>query len=114
LREILSAIFRRKVAAQWEADLVDANVGCVAVADAPVEANYLGALGEDNGYIAHVEHPIFGHHPRLAPLVTFSRSGVVAKPGCVLGQHTNAVLREVGYSDEQIAALRDKHIVRTA
>jgi crotonobetainyl-CoA:carnitine CoA-transferase CaiB-like acyl-CoA transferase len=114
LREILSAIFRRKVAAQWEADLVDANVGCVAVADAPVEANYLGALGEDNRYVAHVEHPIFGHHPRLAPLVTFSRSGVVAKPGCVLGQHTNAVLREVGYSDEQIAALRDKNIVRTA
>jgi crotonobetainyl-CoA:carnitine CoA-transferase CaiB-like acyl-CoA transferase len=114
LSQALSAIFQRKAAAQWEGDLLEAGVGCVAVADAPVEANCLGDLGRDNGYVSDVEHPTFGTHPRLAPLVRFSRSGVVSRPGCLLGQHTGEVLNEIGYSDEQITALVDKGVVRTA
>ena len=48
---------------------------------------------------------------RLTPLVRFSRSGAVIEPGCAVGQHTDAVLREIGYDDGRIAALRAAGIV---
>jgi hypothetical protein len=66
----------------------------------------MGEFGQASGFVADVEHPIFGEHPRLAPLVSFSRSATVARPGCLLGQHTDSVLRAIGYRDERIAELR--------
>jgi crotonobetainyl-CoA:carnitine CoA-transferase CaiB-like acyl-CoA transferase len=112
LAEELAAVFRTRPAQDWEQDLLDAEVGCAAVAPAPVEANYLGALGRDNGYITDADHPTFGTHPRLAPLVRFSRSATTAPGGCGLGQHTNAVLSELGYSDERVAAWRHEGVIR--
>ena len=64
------------------------------------------------GYIVDVEHPIFEHHPRLAPLVRFSRSRTRAEPGVLAGSATDAVLRELGHSDANIASLRERHVIR--
>lgn len=111
LAERLAGAFRQRPAAEWESDLLAADVGCAEVAPAPVEANYLGELGRTNGYVADVEHPTFGLHPRLAPLVEFSRSATAVRPGCTLGQHTEAVLREFGWTDEQIAGLRGRGVI---
>jgi len=111
LAEALGAIFVTRPAEEWEAELVAAGIGCVAVAPAPPEGNYLGDLGRDNGYVAEVDDPTFGHHPRLAPLVRFSRSSVIARPSCRLGQHTAAVLAELGYRPERIEALQETGVV---
>jgi crotonobetainyl-CoA:carnitine CoA-transferase CaiB-like acyl-CoA transferase len=113
LAKVLAAMFRGQRADQWESELVAAGIGCVAVASAPPEAIYLGELGRSNGYLADVTHPTFGEHPRLAPLVRFSRSAVTALPGCLLGQHTASVLEEIGYSDDRIAALREDGVILT-
>jgi len=45
---------------------------------------------------------------------TARQTDLVSRPGCLLGQHTRTVLRYVGHSDEQITALADKGVVRTA
>ena len=87
-------------------------MGCLAVSLSSPEANYITAgFGEAHGFLAEVDHPVFGVHPRLAPLVGFSRSAVVAKPGCSIGQHTDAVLDELGYSADRVAALRASGVI---
>jgi crotonobetainyl-CoA:carnitine CoA-transferase CaiB-like acyl-CoA transferase len=111
LAQRLSEVFRQRPGSDWEGDLTDADVGCAVVAPAPVEANFLGEMGRANGYVSEVDHPTFGHHPRLSPLVRFSRSEARALPGCLLGQHTQSVLREIGLADDRITALQDKGVV---
>ena len=58
-----------------------------------------------------VVHPTFDEHPRLAPYIRFSRSATQARPGVVAGQHTDALLAELGKTDEEIADLRQREVV---
>jgi len=66
----------------------------------------------ESGFLADVEHPTFGSHARLAPLVALGLTPGAAGPAPVLGQHTEAVLRELGYDDAAIDALATRRIVR--
>jgi crotonobetainyl-CoA:carnitine CoA-transferase CaiB-like acyl-CoA transferase len=66
------------------------------------------------GFLADVEHPTFGPHARLAPLVGLSLTPGEARPAAVVGQHTDAVLRELGYDGASIDALAARRIVRRA
>ena len=65
-----------------------------------------GEVGEQLGYIATVEHPIFGEHRRSTALVRLSRGVETLGAGCLIGQHTDAILEELGYDEHQIAKLR--------
>jgi crotonobetainyl-CoA:carnitine CoA-transferase CaiB-like acyl-CoA transferase len=67
--------------------------------------------GRASGYIADVHHPTFDDHPRLAPVVRFSRSATQAKPGTLCGTATEKVLHELGYDAAQIADLRDRGVI---
>jgi crotonobetainyl-CoA:carnitine CoA-transferase CaiB-like acyl-CoA transferase len=109
LVELLSGMFRKQRAEEWEAELCAADVGCVALRDGAPDAQLFadGGLGRENGWITDIEHPTIGVHPRLMPLVGFSRSSTVVKPSALLGTHTDAVLAELGYDAERIASLRD-------
>jgi crotonobetainyl-CoA:carnitine CoA-transferase CaiB-like acyl-CoA transferase len=108
LIEVLSGVFATRPASDWETFLRAADVACVEVADGPVDANFLldGSLGQQCGFVTETDHPVLDRVPRLAPLVRFSRSATVAGAACLCGQHTDEVLREIGYSDEKISALR--------
>lgn len=112
LAEELAATFRRRPAAEWERDLTAADVGCVAVEERVPEAVLLSEeFGRALGLVVDVVHPALDAHPRLAPLVRMSRSPGVARPAPSLGQHTDAVLGELGYSSDQIADLRARGVV---
>jgi crotonobetainyl-CoA:carnitine CoA-transferase CaiB-like acyl-CoA transferase len=80
-----------------------------------VEANSELVLQTDPyyeaGYAVQAHSPIFEEHRRLAPLCRFSRSRTRADAGCTVGQHTDAVLREIGLDDATIVDLRAKEIV---
>jgi crotonobetainyl-CoA:carnitine CoA-transferase CaiB-like acyl-CoA transferase len=65
----------------------------------------------ENGFVGEVEHPLFGRHRRHGAIVTMSGSPAALGPGCLIGQHTRPVLRELGYSDEEIEALREGGVV---
>jgi crotonobetainyl-CoA:carnitine CoA-transferase CaiB-like acyl-CoA transferase len=107
----LTPVFAAKTKLQWEHELTAQDVGCVEV----VEANSELVLQTDPyfeaGYAVDAVSPIFEEHRRLAPLCRFSRSRSKADAGCRVGQHTDAVLRELGLADDAIADLRAKEIV---
>ena len=110
---LLAAILRTRTADEWERDLSAADVGCVVVAKGRAKPRSMGADGlcQELGMMVDADHPIIGAYPRLKPMVTFSRSGTRVDPGCRCGEHTDAVLRELGYTDERIEALRHAGVV---
>ena len=112
LAEVLAGVFRGKPAQHWEDYLLAHDVGCVVAHPEPPEVVLQSKeFGAASGLLVHVEHPTFGEHDRLAPLVDFSRSQTIAEPGVVCGQHTDAILTELGYSPDAIVDLRARKIV---
>jgi crotonobetainyl-CoA:carnitine CoA-transferase CaiB-like acyl-CoA transferase len=111
LIEVLAAIFATKGKDDWESELTGQDVGCVAVAEQPSARVLQTDPFFHAGYAVEATSPIFDEHRRLAPLVRFSRSLTKADGGCTIGQHTDAVLREIGLSDQRIAELREKSVI---
>jgi len=113
LADVLATVFATRTAAEWESDLLPQDVGCVAVrALAPEAAIYgPGGFGETMGWTTNVEHPVVGTHPRLTPLVEFSRSATTVKSSVLCGANTDAVLAEIGYDADRIAALREAGVI---
>ena len=108
----LASVFATRRKDDWQADLTARDVACVAVNSGAVEGLLMSdEYGRAGRYIVDVTHPIFDEHPRLAPIVRFSRSVVEAKGSDLCGSATDAVLLELGYGEEQIAELRAKEIV---
>jgi crotonobetainyl-CoA:carnitine CoA-transferase CaiB-like acyl-CoA transferase len=100
--------FATATAEEWERRLTKVDVACVAVASGPVEEVvwFGGGLGEKLGIVTEATHPMLEAYPRLTPTVSFSRSETRAGNAPLLGEQTDSVLREIGYDDERIAALR--------
>ncbi len=112
LGDVLADVFARRSKADWERRMLSADVGCVAVTTDSVESVYWSQeFGRASGYLADVHHPTFEDHPRMAPLVRFSRSATQAKPGVLAGSHTDAILAELGFGPAAIMDLRERKIV---
>lgn len=112
LAGVLDRVFATRPAAEWEAELLAADVGCVAVATDSVESVLADdAFGRAHGYLVDTRHPTFDEHARLAPLVRFSRSATCANGGVLAGSHTDAVLGELGLDGTTIADLRERKVV---
>lgn len=106
LEAALEAVLAGRTATQWELRLTEADVGCVAVSPGSVESVLSSdEFGRASGLVCDVVHPMLGEHPRLAPLVRFSDAATTPRPGCTLGQHTAAVLAELGYGPDRVEAL---------
>jgi crotonobetainyl-CoA:carnitine CoA-transferase CaiB-like acyl-CoA transferase len=109
----LGDVFAARTAADWERALTAADVACVVSAEGPVEASVTDpdGLARALGLVLEVEHPTLEKHPRLVPAVRFSRSRGVAGAGPSVGQHTDLVLRELGYDEARIAELRAQGVI---
>ncbi len=107
LYAILDEAFRTKTSAEWMALLQQADCIC-----APV-ATYEDLLHDPqvraNEYIVEVDHPTQGRIPVVGAPWRFSETPAQIAPAAPeLGEHTEEVLQELGYSWEQIGALRDQ------
>jgi crotonobetainyl-CoA:carnitine CoA-transferase CaiB-like acyl-CoA transferase len=112
LAAALSAVFAAADAEQWERRLSAAGIGCVRadgsvagefwLQDAHVRANGLALLRH------HVRH---GEYLRHGPLLTFSDSPLRCGAGTLAGEHTDALLQELGYDAAAIARLRADKVV---
>lgn len=112
LINVLSERFLTKSADHWEDVLSAGGVGCGKLASGTMaEVTCTDAELRENGQTAVVDHPLFGTIVRHGVPVRFSRTPGRLAPGCLLGQHTRALLREVGYDEEQIASLEAQDVV---
>ena len=111
LVEVLSDIFVTRSASEWELFLTARDVGCVEVVQESAEWHMQTDEFYAAGYTVLADSPVFDEHRRLAPLSQFSRSRVKADGGCMLGDHTDALLSEIGYDRTGIADLRNRGVV---
>ena len=111
LAATLAARFATRTADDWEDVLTARGVTCVAVSPGGLDGILFNDIGASCGVVAEVTHPTLGDYPRCTPMVRFSRSGGVAGPAPLCGEHTDAVLTELGYSEERIAALRSAGVI---
>lgn len=113
LATALSAVLATRKAAEWEVLLCAAGITCVVATRGPVEANYMdkGRGGQTLDLITTGHHPILGDMLRLKPLIRFSRSATTTGDAPLVGQDTERVLSEFGYTDAEIATLSDKGVI---
>lgn len=115
LAELLSTVFLTRPAGAWEKALVGAEVACVEVLPnmGGLASGLMspGGVAEQHAMMTTVEHPLFGEVPRTRALVSFSRSGQTLGSSCLVGQHTDAILAELGYDADRIKELRAAAIV---
>ena len=112
LAATLTEVFATRPAAEWEEVLCAAGVGCVEVTEEMPESRMQKHPDLVAEYAATADSPIFDEHLRFGPSVRFSRSATQAKGGCLAGQHTDPILREIGYDDATIARLREQGVIR--
>jgi crotonobetainyl-CoA:carnitine CoA-transferase CaiB-like acyl-CoA transferase len=112
LAEELARVLLMRSSQEWEDALLALDVTCVSVTEeASSTYMYNEAFGRASGYVADVVHPSLGEHPRLTPFLTFSRSATRTASGCLLGQHTDPVLTELGRTPAEIARLRQSGVI---
>jgi crotonobetainyl-CoA:carnitine CoA-transferase CaiB-like acyl-CoA transferase len=110
MRVPIDAVFRTKTNAEWIAILNDAGV-------ANGEVRNIGQMLNDpqlaaRDMIETLMHPTVGATRVIgAPIKLSENAATVRTPPPVLGQHTDAVLAEIGYDASAIAALRQKRVI---
>ena len=116
LEQILEDVFTAHPARAWEEQLLAAGVGCVQ-ADA---MSHFAFLYEDPqaraiGMMTKTEHPTMGGtYWRYAPVLQLSATPGQAKAFCDWGEHSQAILAELGYDAQQIDELDDAGIIGRA
>ena len=65
----------------------------------------------DHGRLQTIPHATKGSYRMVAPPVRTSGEDAPARPAPALGEHTDELLREVGYDAERIKRLRDSKVI---
>jgi crotonobetainyl-CoA:carnitine CoA-transferase CaiB-like acyl-CoA transferase len=110
LAAIIEAILRQRPRAEWLEAFEKAGIPC-----APVQS--LEALFDDpqirhNGMVIALPHPVLGDVEMGGiPVLLSDTPGQPHGPAPALGEHTDEILREMGYTDARIATLRRGHVI---
>jgi crotonobetainyl-CoA:carnitine CoA-transferase CaiB-like acyl-CoA transferase len=107
----IGKVFAARPADMWEQALTAAGVACVR-ADSDI-----GEFLEEHPQaaatrmVAEVDSPRFGKYLRHGAIINFSAAPGRLEHGSIPGEHTMRVMRELGYTDAQIAELRSRRVV---
>ena len=112
LADELARVFAGEEPLYWEQLLTAADVACVKAEDRGMFFFFNGDPHvRENELRTQVEAPRYGQFWRYSPVVDFPDSSGRAGPGPLKGQHTRPLLRELGYTDEQIRDLKQRKVV---
>jgi formyl-CoA transferase len=107
---LLSEIMAGRTTAEWSAAFEEAGIPC-----GPI--NTLSDVFEDPQVLARdmkieLDHPVAGTVDLVGSPMVLSKTPVeYRRAPPLLGEHTDAILREIGHSDDAIATLRNQGIV---
>ena len=108
----LADVFATRAAGEWEHLLTAAGVACVQAFEAShSEFTCTDPVLRETGLVVEVDHPAFDKILRAGPPVAMSETPGRAAGGCLVGQHTDQILEELGYSAEQVEELKTKQVV---
>jgi crotonobetainyl-CoA:carnitine CoA-transferase CaiB-like acyl-CoA transferase len=113
LESVLEPLFRSRTAHEWETSLLNAGVGCL-TADSMSHFAFLykDLQAQAIQMVVQTAHPTFGgKYWRYAPVVEFSETPGQAKPYCEMGEHTKAILKELGYDEDDMDRLSADNVV---
>jgi crotonobetainyl-CoA:carnitine CoA-transferase CaiB-like acyl-CoA transferase len=66
-----------------------------------------------NDLQTEIEHPLAGKVSMVGPALQMSETPLAVQGSSpALGQHTDEVLASIGYRDDEVAAMRDKGVIR--
>ncbi len=111
--EVCNEIFLTKTAQEWRDYLSENNCACEILREQHEVSKDPQAI--ENGYMVPVEFPDENHTTVMmpSPPLSFSNYGRREyKPTGALGEDTDEILEGMGYSAEQIAALKEKGAVK--
>jgi crotonobetainyl-CoA:carnitine CoA-transferase CaiB-like acyl-CoA transferase len=111
LNSILEPLFRTKNSAAWEDAFHAENAlfGEVCSIDRILHHPHI----QQAGVLQSISHPTAGQIPVLAPPIQLSDTpGSVDRHPPLYGEHSTEVLRDFGYSDDEIEALAAQGVVR--
>jgi crotonobetainyl-CoA:carnitine CoA-transferase CaiB-like acyl-CoA transferase len=110
LAALIAPVMTQRTRADWTERLVAAGVPAGPVR--PVNEVLADPQLAARGMLEHLEHATAGDITLLGVPVKLSETpGAVRTPPPILGEHTDRVLAELGYSATEIAALRHDHVV---
>ncbi len=110
IEQLLDEVFPTKTTAEWMEILTGVDVLATPVQDYQDILNSEQALA--NGYITEMDHPQIGKVRVVGTPITLSDTPLdTSNPPPELGQHSEEVLLEAGYSWEDIARFREKEAV---
>ena len=103
---LTQAALRAATSAEWLARLEAEGVPCAPVLTRSEMIRHPQIVA--NGGVVEHDHPAAGRLRQARPAARFSRTGfALRQPGALLGEHTEEVLAEAGFSAGEVAALRD-------
>jgi crotonobetainyl-CoA:carnitine CoA-transferase CaiB-like acyl-CoA transferase len=99
---------------ELEARLTAVGVSCVRAFDGSHSMFTISdPVMRETGLTAEVDHPKFGPIIRHGLPAQFSETPGRLAPGCLIGQHTEVILTELGYTGDEIEALVRDQVVFT-
>jgi crotonobetainyl-CoA:carnitine CoA-transferase CaiB-like acyl-CoA transferase len=111
LAERIERITSQKPCSHWLAILDENDVPCGPINDYGQALSNPQIVARD--MVVEVDHPTLGHIRTLgSPMKMSGTPPDVTRRAPLLGEHTDEVLREAGFGDHEIVALRDARAIR--
>ena len=100
-------VLRERTSAEWLAALEAEDVPCAPILSR--EELIADPQVAENELLVEEEHPLAGRIRYARPAARFERTpAAIERPAPALGQHNREILGQIGYSDQEIASLRER------